>query len=87
MTSKTRSGVVLLAGREFPATVTLSVVPTPGSPIGRQQVEVRFHGEAPPEHLPVIVGEATFREHEGGSYILQNSGRRWLLKDTEEFLT
>lgn len=40
----------------------------------------------PPEHLPVIVGEATFREHDGGSHILQNTGRRWFLKNPEEFL-
>lgn len=86
MTSKTRSGVVLLAEREFPATVTLSVIRNPRSPVGRQHVEVRFHGEAPPEHLPVIVGEATFREHDGGSHILQNTGRRWFLKNPEEFL-
>jgi len=86
MTSKARSGVVLLAEREFTATVTLSVVRSPGRPVGRQQVEVEFHGEAPPEHLPVIVGEATFRDDEGGNYILQNTGSRWLLKNPEEFL-
>lgn len=86
MTSKTRSGVVLLAEREFPASVKLSVVRTPGSPTGSQQVEVRFHGEAPPENLPVLVGEATFKERGGGSYILQNTGRRWWLKNPKEFL-
>lgn len=86
MTSKTRSGVVLLAEREFLATVTLSVVRSPRSPVGRQHVEVRFHGEAPPEHLTVIAGEATFKADDGGSYTLQNSGRRWLLKNPEEFL-
>ena len=86
MNSKSRFGVLYIGQEAFPATVTLRVLRSPSSPVGRQQVEVEFHERQPKHHKLVIAGEMTFTEDAGADYLLQYGGIRWTLRNAEDFL-
>lgn len=86
MTSRTRSGVILVSEKSFSATVVLSLVSAPGSPVRRQQVEVEFHGEAPNENMLALSPEFTFSGDDGSQHALQYTRGTWLLRNAQDFL-
>lgn len=86
MTSKTRSGIIVLGEESHRATVKVSVRRTPGSPVGRQEVEVEFLEDAPPGRAFVVASEVVFKDSEGTEHILQYSGTRWRIRNAQRFL-